>query len=172
MPAFVSGPDGEKAWNKAKQAAEEQYPGLEKRDKDRFYAIVTTIMKKICSSPNYDCGGFGEGKRSMKEIIMRLEESRKKMGDYDWRYISQMMRGKILSISKDKKEVEMLINNKRYHLWDNGGELNITKEEPVGRSVLFHSALHPGGAVGPITLAYRIQSMIDGDKIDYKLDLD
>mgnify|MGYP001822898733 CR=1 FL=1 len=82
MPAFVKGPDGEKAWGRASAEAEKQYPGLKDSDPDRFYAIVTTIMKNICKSDKYDCGGFGESRGTMRDMINRLEEVYlKKMGD-------------------------------------------------------------------------------------------
>jgi len=57
MPSWVSGPDGEKAWNKAKGIVREQYgAGLEKSDPDRFYSLVTTVYKSVCKSPDFSCG--------------------------------------------------------------------------------------------------------------------
>lgn len=76
MPSnLVRTKDGEKAWKKAKVAANKQYPGAEKSDPDKFYAIVTTIYKKICKSPDYDCrvGEEIEVKTRMRSLIERLE---------------------------------------------------------------------------------------------------
>ncbi len=78
MPGFVSGPDGEKVWWMAKRLAKEQYPGLKDKDKDKFYAIVTSIMKNICKSNEYNCGGFGE---SMSDMLDRLEERAIRIGN-------------------------------------------------------------------------------------------
>jgi len=61
MPKWVSGPDGEKAWKKAKGIVGKEYgAGLEKSNPDKFYSLVTTIYKNVCKSPDYDCG-IGEG---------------------------------------------------------------------------------------------------------------
>jgi hypothetical protein len=75
MPAWVKGKDGEKAWAKAKAAAKKQYPGVEQSDPDKFYAIVTTIYKNICKSPDYDCriGEEIETRTHMRHLIERLE---------------------------------------------------------------------------------------------------
>jgi hypothetical protein len=37
----------EAKWDEAKASAHKQYPGLEKKDSSRFYAIVTSILKKM-----------------------------------------------------------------------------------------------------------------------------
>ena len=74
MPAnLVRGPDGEKAWERAKEIVREQYGDIEKSDKDRFYALVTTVYKSICKSPDYNCR-VGEDIRpgTMGELIERL----------------------------------------------------------------------------------------------------
>ena len=58
-------------------------------------------------------------------------------------------------------------------LHDNGGEINITHSVPViPKSVPFWSTAHPGGIVGPKTLAYRLETAVKGGRIDYQLDLD
>jgi len=50
----------------------------------------------------------------------------------------------------------------RFSSW--GGKLALVTTDMFGN--------HSGGAVGPVTLAYRIQAFMDKRKIDYKLDLD
>jgi hypothetical protein len=62
-----------------------------------------------------------------------------------------------------------------FELHDNGGEINMVrvKREPVIKdSVPFWSSAHPGGSVGPKTLAYRLAKAFIGAAIDYDKDLD
>lgn len=47
MPANIVKPGQEGKWARAKAAAHEQYPGMEQKDKDRFYSVVTTIFKNM-----------------------------------------------------------------------------------------------------------------------------
>lgn len=68
MPAGIRGPEAEKSWDRAKAAAKEQYPGLEAKNKDRFYAIVMTIYKSMCK--NKACSPKKEG---MSDILNRIE---------------------------------------------------------------------------------------------------
>jgi len=64
MPNWIKGPDGEKAWEKAKKIVAKEYgAGLKKSDSDKFYSLVTTIYKNVCKSPDYDCG-IGEATRN------------------------------------------------------------------------------------------------------------
>lgn len=61
MPSWVSGKHGEKAWKKSIGIVSSEYgAGLKKSDSERFYSLVTTVYKKVCSSPDYECG-IGEG---------------------------------------------------------------------------------------------------------------
>lgn len=70
MPVgVIKGPDSEIMWNRAKEAAKEQYPGLKGKDKSRFYAIVMTIYKNMCTKHN--CIPKAESDMSM--ILNRLE---------------------------------------------------------------------------------------------------
>lgn len=70
MPVgVIKGPDSEVMWNRAKEAAQEQYPGLKGKDKSRFYAIVMTIYKNMCTKHN--CTPKAESDMSM--ILNRLE---------------------------------------------------------------------------------------------------
>lgn len=55
---------------------------------------------------------------------------------------------------------------------DNGGEVNISHTVSLTSSVPFWSTFHPGGIVGPKTLAYRMEQAVKGSRIDYELDLD
>lgn len=79
MPSsFVKGPDGEKAWEKAKALVREQYPDLDPEDdatSDKFYALATTIYKSVCKSPKYDCGS---SERSESEV--------------DWKSMASLLR--------------------------------------------------------------------------------
>ncbi len=74
MPAFVKGPDGEKAWKKAKGIVEKEYGDIEKSDPDKFFALVTTVYKSVCKSPDFNCGEATEGAVSMGSLIERLEQ--------------------------------------------------------------------------------------------------
>lgn len=70
MPVgVIKGPDSEVVWKRAKEAAQEQYPGLKGKDKNRFYAIVMTIYKNICTKHN--CTPKAESDMSM--ILNRIE---------------------------------------------------------------------------------------------------
>lgn len=75
MPKWISGPDGERAWKKAKGIVANEYGrGLEKSAPEKFYSLVATIYKNVCKSSDYDCG-IGEGKEmSMKELIERASK--------------------------------------------------------------------------------------------------
>jgi hypothetical protein len=79
MPAaLVNGPDGEKAWEKAKALVREQYPDLDPDDdakSAKFYALATTIYKSVCKSPKYDCGS---GEREEAE--------------FDWKAMAALLR--------------------------------------------------------------------------------
>lgn len=44
MPNWVK---DDETWAKAKEQARKQYPGMEGKDKDRFFSIVTEIYKKM-----------------------------------------------------------------------------------------------------------------------------
>ena len=71
MPVnIVKSPEGEKYWGEAKKAAKKQYPDLESKDKDRFYAVVMTIYKNMCKNK-----GCAVKKESMSSLLNRLEES-------------------------------------------------------------------------------------------------
>jgi hypothetical protein len=75
MPAgFVSGPEGEKQWERAKKAAKEQYGDIEKSNPDKFFALVTTIYKAMCEKHN--CGTKGESVGTkMRDLIEGLSET-------------------------------------------------------------------------------------------------
>lgn len=68
MPAnVVKNLEGEKYWKEAKKVAKEQYPDLESKDSDRFYAVVMSIYKNMCK--NKSCAV----KESMSSILGRIE---------------------------------------------------------------------------------------------------
>jgi|GEM_PF-4261046 len=57
MPSWITGKDGERAWQKAKGIVAKEYgAAVERNDPDRFYSLVTTVYKSVCKSPDYDCG--------------------------------------------------------------------------------------------------------------------
>jgi hypothetical protein len=72
MPASIKGSDAEKVWARANKVASEQYPGLKSKNPDKFYAIVMTIYKSMCTKNA--CTPKAESRsRSMKEMIEELQ---------------------------------------------------------------------------------------------------
>ena len=99
--------------------------------------------------------------------------ARKRFRDYNWREVAKFIpRAKLVEKLRDEVMIFVPVGNSRYIISENGGELNISKVVPIGESVPYWSNAHPGGAVGPETLAYRIDAAIKGNRIDYDLDLD
>lgn len=116
----------------------------------------------------------------IEDLDRHIEEARKdrpgkhgKMSGYNWTQIAEYLGGKLRN-SDDPRSVSITVHTTTYRFTDNGGEINISKstEVPVGESVPFWSNAHPGGSVGPLTLVYRLNAMIDGEPIDYDKDLD
>jgi len=69
MPSSaIKGPEAEKTWDKAKEAAKKQYGNIEKSNPDKFFALTMTIYKSMCTKHN--CSPKDE---SMSSLIMRLE---------------------------------------------------------------------------------------------------
>jgi hypothetical protein len=117
--------------------------------------------------------------KTMKRLIAQLTEATDRpakhgpMADYDWKAVAKAMGGKLVRAPSGKNmPAQVFYKNVLYSLSDNGGEINISKSEPVGESVPFWSNAHPGGSVGPATLAYRLKQEIAGQAIDYEMDLD
>lgn len=80
MPAgLVKGKDGERAWEKAKSIVRKQYPALSEngKGKDRFWALVTTVYKSVCKSPDYACEG-------MSGLLDRLDGKGRKKREADY----------------------------------------------------------------------------------------
>ena len=77
MPSsVVKNLEDEKYWKEAKRVTREQYPDLESKDKNRFYAVVMSIYKNMCK--NKGCAVKGvkttkEPNESMSLILGRLE---------------------------------------------------------------------------------------------------
>lgn len=95
------------------------------------------------------------------------------MAEYDWKAVAKALGGRLVRPPKGKKEpAKIFYKNELYTFHDNGGEINITKDQDVGSSVPFWSNAHDGGSVGPKTLAYRLAAEIAGQAIDYKRNLD
>ncbi|MDD5511911.1 MAG: hypothetical protein PHI12_14060 [Dehalococcoidales bacterium] len=70
MPSnVVKGPDAEEVWKRAVAAATDQYgKSLKTADPDKFYAIVMTIYKSMCSK--HHCTPKAE---KLLKTIRRLE---------------------------------------------------------------------------------------------------
>jgi len=69
MPnSAIKGKDSEKVWGNARSAADKQYPGLSSKDPDKYYAIVMTIYKKMCTK--HSCTPKSE---SLESVLERLE---------------------------------------------------------------------------------------------------
>lgn len=100
MPNWIKGPDGEKAWGKAKKIVAKEYGAtIEKSDPDKFYSLVTTIYKNVCKSPDYDCGIAAKsesmccsGRRALRVLSEKIaqfteselqEKSQPKLNKYD-----------------------------------------------------------------------------------------
>lgn len=75
MPEWISGKDGEAAWEKAKAIVKSEYgASVEKSDPDKFYSLVTSVYKKICSGEKYTCGIAGKTESThMKNLIEQIE---------------------------------------------------------------------------------------------------
>lgn len=118
----------------------------------------------------------------MRKLIEKLSSASgprvfpkyKRMQDYDWEEIAKMMGGKLRMIRKSGADVVEIFlgypRNATYRFYENGGEINITKEASVGASVPYTA--QGGYGIGPYTLNYRLQSMIDGEPIDYEKNFD
>lgn len=108
--------------------------------------------------------------------------SEKNFNDYDWDAIATAMGGKVRS--RGDRFVEIYVpplprGGTKYSdsldliISDNGGEVNVSKIVPaLEESVPYWSNAHPGGAVGDLTLASRLNQALAGQRIDYDLDLD
>jgi hypothetical protein len=64
----IRGPESEDIWGRASSVAKEQYPGLKSSNPHKFYAIVMTIYKQMCSK--HKCEPKNE---SMAEALRRVE---------------------------------------------------------------------------------------------------
>lgn len=74
MPASsIQGKDSEKYWREARRAADEQYPGLEKKDKERYFATVMTIYKSMCKNKACSPKMESEKVESLSDMLSRLE---------------------------------------------------------------------------------------------------
>lgn len=95
------------------------------------------------------------------------------MSDYDWKAVAQAMGAQVVATPTRKGYPPILrYCGMEFAFHDNGGEINIVLTKRVGDSVPFWSAVHPGGSVGPKTLAYRLKTAMAHQPIDYMLDLD
>lgn len=120
--------------------------------------------------------GEGNGARTinLRRRLYLDESSSKRMLDYDWHKIIDAIGGKVRNIDRQAGTVTAWLNKHgaTFVFSENAGELNISKLVRVGDSVPYWDNTKTGGAVGDITLAYRVRAEIDGDKIDYDADLD
>jgi len=72
MPQTINGkPVNEKAWKRAKAIVNQEYPKLG-GEGDKFYALVTTIYKSVCKSPDYACESSVVYSRDMGSVLERL----------------------------------------------------------------------------------------------------
>jgi len=117
----------------------------------------------------------------MKALITRLEEAkadrphgRGPMSEYDWKAVAHELGWTLVTKPTGKGPVGVRVGKDVFELGDNGGEINMVRvtREPIGKSVPFWSSAHPGGSVGPKTLAYRLAKAFAGASIDYDKDLD
>jgi hypothetical protein len=78
MPAIVRSPEEEADWNRAKEIVRKEYPGVETEEKEKFYALVTTVYKSIRK-------GHGderwEGKEGWEALI---QESQRSQAVQEW----------------------------------------------------------------------------------------
>jgi len=136
---------------------------------------------RILTVPNAKQATIDAAVAALREDVEAVVDEAKKdrpaghgrMIEYDWKKVAAAMGGTLQKTKDDRtRAVFIQKQNRTFEFFDNGGEVNISKREDVGASVPFWSTAHPGGSVGPLTLAYRLQSMIDGQAIDYEKDLD
>lgn len=73
----VRGPEGEEQWERAKKAAIDQYGDISKSDPEKFYSIVMTIYKSMCTK--HKCSPKAES-ISMSKLISLLESKK-----VDWK---------------------------------------------------------------------------------------
>lgn len=70
MPSnAISGPDAEKIWDRASEQASNQYGNLKVSNPDKFYSIVMSIYKNMCTKHN--CTPKNESDMSM--VLRKLE---------------------------------------------------------------------------------------------------
>jgi hypothetical protein len=107
--------------------------------------------------------------------------SEKTFNDYDWDAIADAIGTKVLARQSDNVEIRARRGQRgpggvevlSIIIAENGGELNIFAVVPlVSESVPYWSNAHPGGAVGDMTLASRLNQALAGEPIDYDIDLD
>jgi hypothetical protein len=103
---------------------------------------------------------------------------RKSFADYDWKLIADAIGAQLVKL--DERTAHMVIQNDRtsgkrreVEVSENGGEVNVCEVVRLPlESVPYWSNAHPGGNVGPYTLASRIAFELEGETPDYLADLD
>lgn len=74
MPSgAIKGPGAEEIWKRAKDIISQEYPGTEKSDPNKYYALVMTVYKSICKK--HGCTPAREEK--MSHLLGRLELNEK-----------------------------------------------------------------------------------------------
>jgi hypothetical protein len=94
------------------------------------------------------------------------ETSRNGIG---WKEIAEAMGAHLLRTNAIEAEIYLRRGGRGHHLilTDNGGELNVSEIALVTPSVPYRRG---AARVGPITLANRVLTALDGEPIDYALD--
>ncbi|MFA4971341.1 MAG: hypothetical protein WC683_01925 [bacterium] len=146
-----------------------------RRGEHESIPVDAEVPLEVVSGENFEESKMDHLLRSMEQLHEGKKDRPGQHGpmiEYDWATVARAMGARLVGVSKARKSVVVSYGSKSYELTDNGGEINISVVAPVGDSVPFWSNAHPGGSVGPLTLAYRLMAEIDGRSIDYDKDLD
>jgi len=136
MPArAVKGPEGESIWNRAVATAQKQYPGLKNSDSSRFYAIVMTIYKNMCSK--HEC--TPKSKHEMSMVLNRIEllEGMDPLPSsyYGWKLNEPLdsISKKTMSELVKKLNSAMRLSFSELKSWMDKNEIDISKKEDFKR---------------------------------------
>jgi hypothetical protein len=171
----IRGPEAEKTWSMAKAAAKKQYPGLESKDKDKFFAIVMTIYKSMCK--NKSCSPKRE---SMSVILGRLEliESRTLPSTYEGWLLNEPVDRDSAALTKraigelrmavKEASAELLKGMKERAKNVGRGVLKISKDDGIALSKVWKKHVQPvldNGKYEPVGFLYPEPRVIAGQKL-------
>jgi hypothetical protein len=88
-----------------------------------------------------------------------------------WNEVAEALGGNLVTSNRDEAQVYVHRNGsgRRLILTDNGGEVNVSEIVSATPSVPYVSGAN---RVGPMTLAHRILTVLDGEAIDFEFSID